>query len=107
MKAKFTAAIAEELAEGALIDVWDDLLLGDGSYQGFDTSPCDLEDNWKEDLEERNIGVNEARLELIGNRFTKKLEKLKLKCYKDLENRSQKFKEKYHSEKVLDFNPFA
>ena len=96
MKNKFTASIAEELAEGSLLDVWYDLLIGDESYRGFDTTQYHLEDNWTEDLEKRGIGVSEARLNLIGDRFSKKLAKLKLKCEKDLLTRTKKFKEKYN-----------
>ena len=100
MKAKFTVAIAEELAENSFLDFFSDVTAGDKYAFGFDSHPDRWHDDWEEDLTKRNITATKERLTLIANRFEKKVSKLQSKLEKDWSARFAKFKVKYYKEKA-------
>jgi hypothetical protein len=99
MAKQFTAAIAEELAEEAFLNVVHDMLIEDDFYDGFQTSYARLEESWTEALTARGITVTETRLQLIGKRFESKLSKYEAKLSKDYSVRLKRFNARYANNK--------
>lgn len=88
---RFTKAIANEIAINSIGSIIDDVVsaCSDGRYC-LSSEADDFEDDFVEDLEERDFIVTEHRIDIIKECFTKQLENIRNKteaCYYKLSNK--------------------
>jgi len=77
MKTRFNRTIAKEIAETSFGYVIDCIMGYSDTGYNLDTEKDEFEQNFKEDLEEKNIVVTDKRIMIIGDYYKQFRDKLK------------------------------